>query len=139
MRIDQVGAPITMPTSTNTSNAHASRTESTETVQPVRQPVKQESNVRQQEQNNIEGQIAAEQRAAEKEHEVIQAIEKANKHIRTYDRRLEFSIHESTKQIMVKVINTEDDSVIREIPSEKVLDMVAHLWEVAGILVDEHR
>lgn len=73
------------------------------------------------------------------EHEVISAIEKANKHIRIYDRRLEFSIHDGTKQIMVKVINTEDDSVIREIPSEKILDMVAHLWEMAGILVDEKR
>lgn len=73
------------------------------------------------------------------EHEVIQAIEKANKHIKTYDRRLEFSIHETTKQIMVKVINTDNDTVIREIPSEKILDMVAHLWEVAGILVDEKR
>lgn len=74
-----------------------------------------------------------------KEHEVIKAIERANSHFRTYDRRLEFSIHDTTKQIMVKVINTEDDSVIREIPSEKILDMVAHMWEVAGILVDEKR
>lgn len=73
------------------------------------------------------------------EHDVIQAIEKANKHIKVYDRRLEFSIHDSTKQIMVKVINTDTDKVIREIPSEKILDMVAHLWEVAGILVDEKR
>jgi flagellar protein FlaG len=86
-----------------------------------------------------EAEQAAAVRSEQNEHEVIQAIEKANKHIRTYDRRLEFSIHDSTKQIMVKVINTEDDSVIREIPSEKILDMVAHMWEVAGILVDEKR
>lgn len=80
-----------------------------------------------------------EERAPVNEHEVIQAIERANKHIRTYDRKLEFSIHDITKQIMVKVINTENDTVIREIPSEKILDMVAHLWKVAGILVDEKR
>ncbi|WP_113672560.1 flagellar protein FlaG [Vallitalea guaymasensis] len=73
------------------------------------------------------------------EHEVIQAIEKANKQIKYYDRRLEFSIHEKTKQIMVKVINTEDNSIVREIPSEKILDMVAKLWEMAGIFVDEKR
>ncbi|PKM94935.1 MAG: flagellar biosynthesis protein FlaG [Firmicutes bacterium HGW-Firmicutes-1] len=76
---------------------------------------------------------------AENEHEVIKAIERANKHIRSFDRKLEFSIHDTTKQIMVKVIDTENDTVIREIPSEKILDMVAHLWEVAGILVDEKR
>lgn len=73
------------------------------------------------------------------EHEVIQAIESANKHFKSYDRRLEFSIHDKTKQIMVKVINTEDDSIVREIPSEKILDMVAKLWEMAGIFVDEKR
>lgn len=73
------------------------------------------------------------------EHEVIQAIEKANKHIRSFDRRLEFSIHDATKQIIVKVIDTENDNIIREIPSEKILDMVAHLWEMAGLLVDEKR
>jgi flagellar protein FlaG len=73
------------------------------------------------------------------EHEVIEAIEKANKHFKLYDRRLEFSIHEKTKQIMVKVINTEDDSIVREIPSEKILDMVAKLWEMTGIFVDEKR
>lgn len=73
------------------------------------------------------------------EHEVIEAIEKANKHFKTYDRRLEFSIHDKTKQIMVKVINTDDNTVIREIPSEKILDMVAKLWEITGIFVDEKR
>ena len=89
--------------------------------------------------NNVEQEISTEERKLRSEHEVISAIEKANKHIKTFDRRLEFSIHEVTKQIMVKVVNTEDDTVIREIPSEKVLDMVAHMWEVAGILVDEKR
>lgn len=73
------------------------------------------------------------------EHEVIQAIEKANKHFKSYDRRLEFTIHDKTKQIMVKVIDTEDDSVIREIPSEKILDMLAKLWEMSGLFVDEKR
>jgi flagellar protein FlaG len=89
------------------------------------------------EQMNKEVEKVTDQRIQEKD--VINAIEKANKHIRSFDRRLEFSIHDGTKQIMVKVINTEDDTVVREIPSEKVLDMVAHMWEVAGILVDEKR
>jgi flagellar protein FlaG len=94
------------------------------------------------EKNHIEkinNEIEVVSNRAIQEHDVISAIEKANKHIRTYDRRLEFSIHKETNQIMVKVINTENDSIVREIPSEKVLDMVAHMWEVAGILIDEKR
>ena len=53
--------------------------------------------------------------------------------------QLEFSIHEGTKEIMVKVINTDTKEVVREIPAEKILDMVAKIWELAGIIVDERR
>lgn len=70
---------------------------------------------------------------------VIDAIEKANKAISGGNRRFEFSIHEKTNEIMVKVFNSETDELIREIPNEKILDMVAKLCEMAGILVDERR
>lgn len=69
--------------------------------------------------------------------EVIDVIEKANKDFVAYDRRFEFSIHEATKEIMVKVIDIKTDEVIRELPPEKILDMVAAIWEVAGIIVDK--
>lgn len=71
------------------------------------------------------------------EKELISAIESANKSIKVYDRKLEFSIHEKTKAIIVKVIDTSSDSVIREIPAEKTLDMVAKFMEMSGLLVDE--
>lgn len=71
------------------------------------------------------------------EEELIHAIEEANKSVKFYDKKLEFSIHDKTKEIMVKVIDTTSNEVIREIPPEKILDMVAKMWELAGILVDE--
>ncbi len=70
---------------------------------------------------------------------VIDAIEKANKAIMGTNTQFEFSIHEKTKQIMVKVVDSESHEVIREIPPEKILDMVAKMWEMAGIIVDERR
>ena len=70
------------------------------------------------------------------EEDIIGVIEKANKDFIVYDRKFEFSIHEKTKQIMIKVIDATNDEVIRELPPEKVLDMVAAMWEVAGIIVD---
>jgi len=69
----------------------------------------------------------------------IEMIEKANKAITGATCRFEYSIHEGTKEIMVKVINKETQEVIREIPPEKILDMVAKMWELVGILVDERR
>ncbi len=70
---------------------------------------------------------------------VIEAIEKANKAIQGGNRRFEFSIHDETNQIMVKVYDSETDKLIKEIPNEKILDMVAKICEMAGILVDERR
>jgi len=40
---------------------------------------------------------------------------------------------------MVKVIDINTNEVIREIPPEKILDMVATMLEMAGIIVDERR
>ncbi len=70
---------------------------------------------------------------------VIEAIQKANKAISGGNMRFEFSIHEKTNEIVVKVFNSETDELVREIPNEKVLDMVAKMCEMAGILVDERR
>ncbi len=69
----------------------------------------------------------------------IEMVERANKALQGVDKRFEFSIHEGTHEIMVKVVNEENGQVIREIPPEKILDLIAKLWEVAGIFVDEKR
>lgn len=69
----------------------------------------------------------------------INLIERANKALTGGNRSFEFSIHQATNQIMIKVIDTETHDVIREIPNEKILDMVAKMWEMAGIFVDERR
>lgn len=71
------------------------------------------------------------------EEDIKTAIGNVNKALNPYDRKLEFSIHEATNLISVKVIDTNTDKVIREIPPEKILDMVAKLWEMAGIIVDK--
>jgi len=68
---------------------------------------------------------------------LLQMIENANKVLEGPDVMFKFSIHQSTHKIMVKVIDQETGKIIREIPPEKILDLVAAIWELAGILVDE--
>lgn len=51
----------------------------------------------------------------------------------------EFSYNEPTKRIAIKIKDKNTDEVIKEIPSEKALEMLAKAWELAGILVDEKR
>lgn len=69
--------------------------------------------------------------------EIFRAIERANEKVMNRNTELRFSVHERTKEIMIKVMNTDTQEVIREIPSEKILDMVANFMEIAGLYVDE--
>jgi flagellar protein FlaG len=71
------------------------------------------------------------------EENLIRSIELANDKVVVFGKRFEFSIHQETKHIMVKVIDVATNEVIREIPPEKILDLIASLWEIAGLIVDE--
>ncbi len=73
------------------------------------------------------------------EEQLVKAIEQAIKKVEGRTTNLQFSVHEQTKRISVKVTDRTTGEVIREIPPEKTLDFVAKLWEMAGILVDEKR
>lgn len=70
---------------------------------------------------------------------VEKAIDKANYTFEIQNRSLRFKIHERTNEVIVKVIDSETQEVIREIPPEKLLDMFANMLEMAGLLVDERR
>lgn len=50
-----------------------------------------------------------------------------------------FGIHEATNRVTIKIVNKETKEVIKELPPEKTLDMIAKAWEIAGLLVDEKR
>ena len=51
----------------------------------------------------------------------------------------EFGYNKPTNRITIKIKDKDTDEVIKEIPSEKALEMLAKAWELAGILVDEKR
>lgn len=70
---------------------------------------------------------------------VKEAIKAVNQKIKPTRTECQFSYHEETKRIAIKVLDQETGDVIREIPPEKTLDMIAKMWEVAGLLVDEKR
>lgn len=70
---------------------------------------------------------------------VRKAVDKVNQTFEIQKRSLRFKIHERLNEVMVKVIDSETEEVIREIPPEKLLDMFASMLELAGLLVDEKR
>lgn len=53
------------------------------------------------------------------------------------NKKLVFSINEKTNQIIAKIIDVSTEEVIREIPSEKIVEMIASMCERAGIFIDK--
>lgn len=50
-----------------------------------------------------------------------------------------FGIHEETNRVTIKIVDKKTKETIKELPPEKTLDMIAKVWEMAGIMVDEKR
>ena len=67
------------------------------------------------------------------------AVDHANKTMRHAKTKCEFSYHEETNRVSIKVIDEETEEVIREIPPEETLEMLSKMWELAGLMVDEKR
>jgi len=89
--------------------------------------------------NDKEGQNAEKNGAkSEKRTATIKDINEINKVI-NQNTIAEFGYNEPTNRITIKIKDKETDEVIKEIPSEKALEMLAKAWELAGILVDERR
>ena len=65
------------------------------------------------------------------------AVEEINKKANSSE--AVFGIHEDTNRITIKIVDKESKEVIKEFPPEKTLDMIAKVWEMAGLMVDEKR
>ena len=71
------------------------------------------------------------------ETQISEAVRRANRSLEWAKRHFEYSVHEKTNTFVVRVYDSESDELIREIPPERILDLVARLWEIAGLIVDE--
>ena len=79
---------------------------------------------------------AAQQQQASNE-QIKKAVEQMNKNMA--HSTAVFGIHEGTNRVTIKIVDKETKEVIKELPPEKTLDMIAKVWELAGIMVDEKR
>lgn len=70
--------------------------------------------------------------------EIKKAVEKINEKMISHSEAI-FGIHDKTNRVTIKIVDKETKEVIKELPPEKTLDMLARVWEMAGILVDEKR
>ncbi|MDQ0285605.1 flagellar protein FlaG [Desulfofundulus luciae] len=68
--------------------------------------------------------------------EVREAVNRINETMKLYRTELRFVLHEESGEIMVKVINSETQEVIREIPPEWALKIVASVKRMLGLILD---
>lgn len=60
----------------------------------------------------------------------------ANEALEVVNTQLVFQVHEGTGRPLIRLVESATQEVIREIPSEKMLDVLAGIWEWAGLIVD---
>ncbi len=72
---------------------------------------------------------------------VEKTLDIINQTIKASNRHLEFRFHEGSGRYSVKVVDSDTQEVIREIPPEKMLDLAARIKKMVetelGLLVDE--
>jgi flagellar protein FlaG len=71
------------------------------------------------------------------EKQIINAVNKINKFLQGEGTHVRYQKHDVLNQMIITVIDNNTNEVIKEIPSKKILDMVAKMCEMAGILVDK--
>jgi flagellar protein FlaG len=108
-------------------------------VQPVDQidkTTKVVENAEEKGQPESQNQNAEQQQATNDQ--IKKAVEQLNKKMANNSEAI-FGIHEGTNRVTIKIVDKDTKKVLKELPPEKTLDMIAKVWEMAGILVDEKR
>ncbi|MDD6208558.1 MAG: flagellar protein FlaG [Clostridiales bacterium] len=123
--------PVEKPASTNSAAQIANQGETNITI--TERPVQNVSaGDGENSKENSQGQA--------NERQIKDAVNNANNKLKmNHKTGCEFSYHEETGRVSIKVIDQETKEVIREIPPEESLEMLQKLWELAGVLVDERR
>lgn len=94
--------------------------------------------VKKTEEKDSQGENAQEQQMQQPTSEQMRkAIEQMNKKM-AHSEAI-YGFHEDTNRVTIKIVDKDTKEVIKELPPEKTLDMIAKVWEMAGILVDERR
>jgi flagellar protein FlaG len=71
------------------------------------------------------------------EKDINKAIDKINKFLEDNKTHAEYEIHDKFKDIMIKIVDDKTGDVIQELPPKKLLDMVAKMCELVGVIFDK--
>ena len=67
--------------------------------------------------------------------QIRKAVDEINK--KAHNSEAVLGIHDATNRVTIKIVDKDTKKVLKEYPPEKTLDMIAKVWEMAGLLVDK--
>lgn len=65
------------------------------------------------------------------------AVQKLNGFLQGDNAYAEYNVHDKFGDIMIKIVDKETKEVLIEVPPKKILDMVAKLCEISGVVFDK--
>jgi len=68
---------------------------------------------------------------------IEEVANKLNGIVEAFQREITFSIHKDTRQMVVRVINAKTGELIRQVPPEAILEALARIDKMIGLLVDD--
>lgn len=71
--------------------------------------------------------------------EIGNLVDKLNEKSHDVNARISFSFHEKTNQVIMKVLDSESNEIIREIPAKDVVRVAEHIQDTLGMFLDESR
>lgn len=71
------------------------------------------------------------------EKDIEKSVDKLNKFLEDENVHAVYERHDKFNQIMIKIVDNDTKEVVAEYPPKKILDMVAKMCEMVGILVDK--
>ena len=77
------------------------------------------------------------QKKIQNEQKVIEFTEQLQSISSMFDRKLQFQVSKELGEVVVKVIDSNTDKVIREIPSADIQKLQIRIKEALGLLFDE--
>lgn len=66
-------------------------------------------------------------------------VKNLNNIAKNFNEKVQFSFHDKTNRIIIKVINSDTNEVVREIPAKYSIKLLEHFQEYMGLFVDESR
>jgi flagellar protein FlaG len=88
------------------------------------------------EKEELSGSNLAEQKSEDKKEVLHEKVAQLNEHMQHLNRSLQFSVDETSGDTVVKVIDAETKEVVRQIPSQDVIDARNAVSEYRGLLLE---